>query len=133
MGARQGRLAALSFNRHQPALPVQTGKPVGECVLYFGCRRRDQDFLYGPLLEGWAAEGHLQLHTAFSRQQVGGRCGGQGPKVEGCTAGQHPMVESRTSGGIDGYPRRISPACFGPTSCACVSMLTAPRAEQRPG
>lgn len=46
----------------------------GQMVLYFGCRRPDQDYLYGPVLEGWAAEGALTLFTAFSRQpQV--RCG----------------------------------------------------------
>ena len=43
---------------------------LGEAVLYFGCRRRDQDYLYGGLLERWAAEGKLTLFTAFSRQQV---------------------------------------------------------------
>ncbi len=37
-------------------------------VLYFGCRRRDQDFLYGADLERWAAAGALELHTAFSRE-----------------------------------------------------------------
>ena len=43
---------------------------LGEAVLYFGCRRRDQDCLYGAQLERWAAEGKLTLFTAFSRQQV---------------------------------------------------------------
>lgn len=43
---------------------------LGEAVLYFGCRRSDQDYLYGDLLEGWAAKGDLTLFTAFSRQQV---------------------------------------------------------------
>ena len=43
---------------------------LGQAVLYFGCRRRDQDYLYGGLLERWAAEGKLTLFTAFSRQQV---------------------------------------------------------------
>ena len=42
----------------------------GTSLLFFGCRRRDQDFLYGSLLEAWASQGHLQLSTAFSRQQV---------------------------------------------------------------
>lgn len=47
------------------------GAKLGEAVLYFGCRRSDQDYLYGDLLEGWAADGSLTLFTAFSRQQVG--------------------------------------------------------------
>lgn len=46
------------------------GEGLGEAVLYFGCRRRDQDYLYGELLESWAAEGTLTLFTAFSREQV---------------------------------------------------------------
>ncbi|GFR40974.1 hypothetical protein Agub_g1639 [Astrephomene gubernaculifera] len=41
----------------------------GRMVLYFGCRRRDQDYLYGKLLEGWSAEGKITLYTAFSREQ----------------------------------------------------------------
>ena len=44
--------------------------PLGEAVLYFGCRRADQDFLYGNQLQAWARDGHLTLFTAFSRQQV---------------------------------------------------------------
>ena len=53
-------------------LSAQSGKcgPLGQAVLYFGCRRSDQDYLYGSLLEGWAKAGHLELFTAFSRQQV---------------------------------------------------------------
>jgi sulfite reductase alpha subunit-like flavoprotein len=30
-----------------------------------------QDYLYGPQLEAWAAQGTITLFTAFSRQQVG--------------------------------------------------------------
>ena len=48
---------------------LQSGQS-GECVLFFGCRRADQDFLYGEQLQAWAAAGHLQLFTAFSREQV---------------------------------------------------------------
>ncbi|KAK9905499.1 hypothetical protein WJX75_000993 [Coccomyxa subellipsoidea] len=46
------------------------GTSLGQAVLYFGCRRSDQDYLYGDLLEGWAASGSLTLFTAFSRQQA---------------------------------------------------------------
>ena len=45
-----------------------SGVPSGEAVLFFGCRRSDQDFLYGDLLEAWHREGAIKLHTAFSRQ-----------------------------------------------------------------
>ena len=46
------------------------GAVLGSAVLYFGCRRADQDFLYADLLRAWARAGHLTLFTAFSRQQV---------------------------------------------------------------
>ena len=49
---------------------ILSGAAFGTSWLFFGCRRRDQDFLYGSLLEAWASEGHIQLSTAFSRQQV---------------------------------------------------------------
>ena len=53
-------------------LSAQQGnqQALGQAVLYFGCRRSDQDYLYGDLLEGWAKAGQLTLFTAFSRQQV---------------------------------------------------------------
>ena len=46
------------------------GTQLGQCVLYFGCRRSDQDYLYGQQLQQWADQGLLTLFTAFSRQQV---------------------------------------------------------------
>ncbi len=46
------------------------GQACGESLLYFGCRRRDQDFLYGDLLQFWHEHGSIQLYTAFSREQV---------------------------------------------------------------
>ena len=45
-------------------------EPFGESLLYFGCRRQDQDYLYGNTLEGWKKDGTIQLLTAFSREQV---------------------------------------------------------------
>jgi len=45
-----------------------SGEVCGEAVLYFGCRRRDQDYLYADLLEAWHREGAVQLFTAFSRE-----------------------------------------------------------------
>lgn len=42
----------------------------GKALLFFGSRRRDQDYLYGSLLEDWNKKGIIQLHTAFSREKV---------------------------------------------------------------
>lgn len=57
----------------QRTLGSSEGAP-GPAVLYFGCRRRDQDYLYSELLEEWNAGGVITLHTAFSREQVAGGC-----------------------------------------------------------
>ena len=43
-------------------------KQLGPCHLFFGCRARDVDFLYGDELGAMAATGALTLHTAFSRE-----------------------------------------------------------------
>ena len=44
------------------------GKPVGETVLYFGCRRKAEDFIYRDEMEDYVARGSLtKFYTAFSR------------------------------------------------------------------
>merc|ERR1712203_581375 len=48
----------------------EQGKPVGETHLYFGCRNKDQDYIYREELEAWEQDGLLTLHTAFSRDQA---------------------------------------------------------------
>nr|CAG4638293.1 EOG090X027R [Cyclestheria hislopi] len=48
----------------------QEGKPVGETILFFGCRNREEDFLYEDELQQYVAEGLLTLHVAFSREQL---------------------------------------------------------------
>ncbi|KAL1428458.1 hypothetical protein MTO96_002832 [Rhipicephalus appendiculatus] len=46
------------------------GKPVGEAVLYFGCRKKEEDYLYQEELEEYLANGTLtKLYLAFSRDQ----------------------------------------------------------------
>lgn len=45
------------------------GKPVGQTVLYFGCRHKAQDFIYEEELMQFKNQGVLTLHTAFSRDQ----------------------------------------------------------------
>lgn len=51
------------------ALAKEEGKPVGETILYFGCRKRSEDYLYEEELEDYAKKGALKLHLAFSRDQ----------------------------------------------------------------
>merc|ERR1712059_148161 len=46
------------------------GKNVGESHLYFGCRNKDIDFIYGDELHQYEKDGVLKLHTAFSRDQA---------------------------------------------------------------
>ena len=36
-------------------------------MLFFGCRHPDQDYLYADELKAFAADGIIELHTAFSR------------------------------------------------------------------
>ena len=66
----------------------QAGSQLGQCVLFFGCRRSDQDFLYGQQLQQWADQGLLTLSIAFSRQQVG--IGFYSGKFDRGTMTQHP-------------------------------------------
>lgn len=45
------------------------GTEAGEAWLYFGCRSRSEDYLYGPDLESFAKDGTLtSLRVAFSRE-----------------------------------------------------------------
>jgi sulfite reductase (NADPH) flavoprotein alpha-component len=48
---------------------IQSNATCGENILFFGSRRRDQDFLYGDELTQWQESGKLSLITAFSREQ----------------------------------------------------------------
>src|ERR1700751_3281145 len=46
----------------------QQGVPVGESLLFFGCRDPLQDFLYEDEMRAFEAAGVTQLHTACSRE-----------------------------------------------------------------
>lgn len=46
------------------------GKPVGDTILYFGCRKKSEDFLYQEELEEYVNSGTLKMHVAFSRDQA---------------------------------------------------------------
>jgi NADPH-ferrihemoprotein reductase len=46
------------------------GKPMGDCILYYGCRNRNEDYLYREELEQYESNGTLSnLYVAFSREQ----------------------------------------------------------------
>lgn len=51
------------------AVQKAKGVKVGPAMLFFGCRHPDQDFIYRDELEGWAKEGLVDLHVAFSRAE----------------------------------------------------------------
>ncbi|KAI9256300.1 cytochrome P450 [Helicostylum pulchrum] len=49
---------------------IDAGETVGETVLFFGCRRADQDYIYQEELEQYVEDKVLtHLHTAFSRNE----------------------------------------------------------------
>ena len=55
---------------HSLSLSLSPGNELGETVLFFGCRHRDQDYIYQDELELYHDDGVLsQLHVAFSRDQ----------------------------------------------------------------
>ncbi|XP_046559646.1 LOW QUALITY PROTEIN: NADPH--cytochrome P450 reductase-like [Haliotis rubra] len=46
------------------------GKPVGQTILYFGCRHQAQDFIYEEEMMDYKVKGSLtKIYTAFSRDQ----------------------------------------------------------------
>ncbi|KYM93776.1 NADPH--cytochrome P450 reductase [Cyphomyrmex costatus] len=47
----------------------KAGKETGDTILYFGCRKSQEDYLYRQELEQYVKNGILTLHTAFSREQ----------------------------------------------------------------
>ncbi|CAH0555747.1 unnamed protein product [Brassicogethes aeneus] len=59
----RGFVQERNFNREED-------KPVGETILYFGCRKRGEDFIYEEELVGYEEKGAVKLHLAFSRDQA---------------------------------------------------------------
>eukprot|EP00879_Flechtneria_rotunda_P027972 GHRR01030041.1.p1 GENE.GHRR01030041.1~~GHRR01030041.1.p1 ORF type:complete len:280 (+),score=100.54 GHRR01030041.1:432-1271(+) len=56
-----------ALQQQHEAAHQQPGQ-IGPMHLFFGCRRHDQDFLYGDQLQQWHNDGVITLHTAFSRE-----------------------------------------------------------------
>ncbi|XP_047111254.1 NADPH--cytochrome P450 reductase [Schistocerca piceifrons] len=51
-------------------LSKKEGKPVGDTILYFGCRKKSEDFIYQDELEQYVSDGSLKIYVAFSRDQA---------------------------------------------------------------
>jgi len=47
----------------------EEGKTVGDTILYFGCRKKNEDYIYQEELEEYERNGTLKLRLAFSREQ----------------------------------------------------------------
>ncbi len=66
IGPGTGLAPFRAFLRERAALR-DNGATLGPAMLFFGCRRRHEDFLYAEELQGYAAQGLVDLHVAFSR------------------------------------------------------------------
>jgi cytochrome P450/NADPH-cytochrome P450 reductase len=66
IGPGTGLAPFRGFLRERAAL-ASRGAALGPAMLFFGCRRADEDFLYAEELKGYAAQGLVDLHVAFSR------------------------------------------------------------------
>jgi cytochrome P450/NADPH-cytochrome P450 reductase len=72
IGPGTGLAPFRGFLQERAALHAK-GTTLGPAMLFFGCRRPDQDYLYADELQAFAASGITELFTAFSR--------GDGPKT----------------------------------------------------
>ncbi|KAE9335352.1 NADPH--cytochrome P450 reductase 1 [Phytophthora rubi] len=63
-------IAPMRAFLHERAKQRDDGIEVGKSIMYFGCRRRDEDFIYKDELDRFQESGVLsELHLAFSREQ----------------------------------------------------------------
>lgn len=68
VGPGTGVAPMMGFLQERAAL-LKNGKKLGQAVLFFGCRKTSQDYLYREELQGHLQTGALsQLHVAASRE-----------------------------------------------------------------
>jgi cytochrome P450/NADPH-cytochrome P450 reductase len=66
IGPGTGLAPFRGFLRERAALKAQ-GKAIGDAILFFGCRHKEQDYIYAEELESYAKAGLTQLYVACSR------------------------------------------------------------------
>ena len=71
IGPGTGIAPMRAFLQERRYLRTVKSQSVGPTVMFFGCRSRDEDFIYREELEGYSRDGTLSaLHLAFSREQA---------------------------------------------------------------
>ncbi len=69
IGPGTGFAPFRGFLQERSALKKQ-GQNLGPALLFFGCRRAEQDFIYRSEMEAYHKEGVVSLHVAFSHDKT---------------------------------------------------------------